>query len=94
MSAAQNEATRETTEFEFFDRKWTVPSKVLFVEREKLEARPTNVGICHAFLDADQLAALRKINPDDDALDKFTDEIAKAVGLVNSGNSSPSSASS
>lgn len=94
MSAAENETTRETTEFEHFGRTWSVPSKVRFSHREALEKQPTNVGIVYAFLDSKQLSALREIDPDDKALDKFTDKIAEAVGLVSAGNSSPSSTSS
>ena len=87
MSALENETTRETTTFEHFGRTWTVPSQVRFSHREKLQANPTLVGICHAFLDADQLEALRTIDPTDDELDKFTDAIADATGVRSAGNS-------
>jgi len=87
MSALENETTRDTATFEHFGRTWTVPSKVRFSHREKLQANPTLVGICHAFLDAKQLEALREIDPDDAELDKFTDAIAEATGLTSAGNS-------
>ena len=94
MSAASDEATRDTTEFEHFGRTWTVPSKARFTHMESLQRNPSDVGIVHTFLDADQVKALRDIDPDADELDAFTDAIVAALGLKNSGNSSPSSASS
>lgn len=87
MSALENETTKDEATFEHFGRTWRVPSKVRFTHREKLNANPTDVGIVYTFLDGEQIQALREIDPTDDELDKFTDAIAAATGLVSAGNS-------
>lgn len=84
---AQAEATGDTIEFEFFDRKWHVPSKVRLSHHRKLQANPSNVGIVDTFLPADEIAALNEIDPVDADLDKFTDEIVRVQGFKNAGNS-------
>lgn len=92
MSAAQNEATRETTEFEFFDRKWTVPAKQRLSHMEKFrivlsQSRNADLAMVHAYLPAEQAQALiTEVDPDEDELDKFTTAMAKALGFENSGN--------
>lgn len=99
-----------TTTFDHFGQSWTVPTQRHAAHKHFMEKRMrSGIGdldlmIAEAFLspavskhniqDRDQFATFLEIDPDDDATDKFTDAIAKALGLGNSGNSSPSSASS
>lgn len=84
---AQAEATGDTQTVTYFDREWTLPSKVRLSHMRALRADPSNVGIVDAFLSPDDLAALDEIDPDERQLDAFTDEIGKALGFVSSGNS-------
>lgn len=91
---AQAEATGDTQTVDHFGRSWTLPAKVRLSHMRRLRLDATNVGIVDAFLSPEDLAALNEIDPDEDQLDAFTDEIGKALGFVSAGNSSPSSASS
>jgi hypothetical protein len=50
--------------------------------------------IAETFLSPADFDALLDIDPDEDELDAFTMRISEAMGLGNSGNSSPSSTSS
>jgi hypothetical protein len=100
MSALENEVTADTTTFEFFDREWTVPTKrhLSHIKRMRDEMR-SGVGtidlmIAETFLSADQFDALLDLDPDETQLDAFTTKISEALGTGDSGNSSPSSASS
>lgn len=100
MSALENETTRETVEFDHFGRTWTVPAKrhLSHVKKMRDELRSgigdVDLMIAETFLSADQFDALLEIDPDEDALDGFTSALSAAMGLGDSGNSSPSSASS
>ena len=84
---AEVEATQDDQTFDFFDRSWTIPAKVRLSHMRALRRDPSNVGIVDAFLGADDLAALDEIDPDEQELDAFTDEIGKRLGFVASGNS-------
>jgi hypothetical protein len=84
---AQAEAEGDTQTVTYFDREWTIPSKVRLSHMRALRRDPSNVGIVDAFLSPDDLAALDEIDPDEAQLDAFTDEIGKALGFVSSGNS-------
>lgn len=79
---AQTEATgAETVEFEHFDRKWHVPAKTRFSHQVSLRRDPSNTGIVLTFLPQEEVDALLEIDPDDDALDAFTDAIVAALGM-------------
>ena len=101
MSALEKEALgAETTTFEHFDREWTVPTKRhLSHLRQMREHMREGVGtwdmmIAEVFLSPEEYDALCELDPDEKQLDEFTQKIANAMGLGNSGNSQPSSASS
>lgn len=100
MSALENETRYETTTFEHFDRTWTVPTRkhlshiVKMRDEIKAGVGDYDLLIAETFLSADEFAALLEIDPDDRQLDEFTTALSKAMGVGNSGNSSPSSASS
>ena len=89
---AQTETTSDTAEFEHFGRTWHAPLKrhmshlVAFPEAFAYYGN-LDVAMCRAYLPADEFKALLEIDPDDDALDGFTDALAAAMGLKDSGNS-------
>lgn len=92
MSALETETTSDTVTFDHFGRTWTLPTKrhLSHIKRMRDEVR-TGYGsidllIAETFLSAEQFDALLEIDPDEDELDKFTDLIADALGLKNSGN--------
>lgn len=99
-SPLETETLHDTTTFEHFDREWTVPTKrhLSHLRRMRDEMRAgisdVNLMIAETFLSPADFDALLVIDPDEDQLDKFTEQISKALGLGNSGNSKPSSASS
>lgn len=84
---AQAEATGDTVTFEHFDRTWTVPAKVRLSHQRQLRRDPSNIGIVDTFLPADEIAALDEIDPTDEELDRFTDDMVEAMGLKSAGNS-------
>lgn len=100
MSDLDRETTSETATFPFFDREWTVPTKQRLSHirrlRDEMRAGVNNFDLVLAevFLSADDFEALCEIDPVRDDLDKFGNEISRAVGLRDSGNSAPSSSSS
>ena len=90
----------ETTTIEHFGREWTVP-----LRRHHQHIRQTKALIrLYGNLDADDVAeiflspedyqALLDLNVDFAELDAFSNKIAKALGMGDQGNSSPSPASS
>ena len=88
----KNEVTRETVEFEHFGRTWSVPAKQRLSHMEKLregfrQTSNLDLAMVYAYLDDDQLAALREVDPSEDELDRFTDAIAEAMGFKSAGNS-------
>jgi hypothetical protein len=87
----ENETTRETATFEHFDKTWTVPAKLRVSHRvafanARSYYQDNNLAMCHAYLPADELKVLHEIDPDDDQLDAFTDDMAKALGFTVAGN--------
>ena len=100
MSDIKSETLSETTTFKALDREWTVPSRRHLSHILKLEERHeqgralTSSFIIKTFLDADQWADLLALDPDEGQLEVFATEIADALGVGDSGNSEPSSASS
>lgn len=100
MSAASDEATRETATFEHFGKTWTVPAKQRLSHMEKfrvvlMQSRNPDLAMVHAYLPVTEVQTLiSDVDPDEDELDEFTTAMAKALGFESSGNSSPSSASS
>ena len=87
--------TRETASFEFAGQTWTVPVKMSFSEMEAMQdGGLSDVIIVRTLLDADQLARFRDLDLDEEQVDKFTDEMAKAKRLASKGNSSASPATS
>lgn len=87
QTPAQAEATGDTQTVEHFGRSWTLPSKVRLSHMRALRRDATNVGIVDTFLSPEDVDALNEIDPDEDQLDAFTDEIGKALGFVSAGNS-------
>lgn len=100
MSALENETTSDTTTFEFFDHEWTVPTKRHLSHIKKMrDEMKAGVGtidlmIAETFLSPEQFDDLLAIDPTEEELDAFTAKVSEALGLGNSGNSKPSSASS
>lgn len=99
-SPLENETNSDTTTFEHFDQKWTVPTKRHLVHikamRDALLVPYTDINlvVAETFLTSEQFADLLEINPDEDDFNSFVGEISKALGVGSSGNSSPSPASS
>ena len=83
---AEAETTTDTVEVEFFGRTWELPAKTRLSHMRALRRDASNVGIVDAFLSADDLADLDEIDPTDDELDAFTDEIGRKLGFLNAGN--------
>lgn len=85
-TAAQAETTGEPIAFDYFDRAWHLPPAVRLSHQRALQRNPSNVGIVDAFLSAEEIADLNKIDPTADELDEFTDVMLERLGLKNSGN--------
>lgn len=100
MSALENETTSDTTTFDHFGRSWTVPTKRHLSHIKKIQdeyrrgVSSASLVSAETFLSAADFDALLEIDPDEDALDEFANQIGKALGVGNSGNSKPSSATS
>lgn len=92
-SPLQTETQHETTTFSHFDREWTVPVKRHLSHLVKLRnglrvfGANYNVVIAETFLGDKQFAELLELDPDEAALDQFTDELARVLGLETAGNS-------
>lgn len=89
---AEAEATRDTVEFEHFDRTWTVPSQQRYTHMRKLrdafrQEASIDLAIIDTFLDAEQLGRLAEVDPTEPEVGEFADAIAKAVGFKDAGNS-------
>jgi hypothetical protein len=85
-TAAQAEATGEALTFDYFDRTWHLPASVRLSHQRALQRNPSNVGIVDAFLSADDVEVLNKIDPTAEELDAFTDVMLERLGLKNAGN--------
>jgi hypothetical protein len=99
-SALEAEVSGDTATFNHFGRDWTVPTR-----RHHRHIRETKRIIrAEGFVDADDVAriylpddqyeALVELDLSSDDLDAFATKIAEALGVGDSGNSTPSSASS
>lgn len=92
MSALEDQTTSETTTFEHFGREWTIPAKrhlshlrQLRDEGRKGWASPDLILI-ETFLDEAQLDDLLDLDPDEEQMSEFGNEIAKRLGFGTSGN--------
>ena len=96
MSALKNETTADTTTFEHFGREWTIPTKrhLSHLTRMRDEGRrgwaSPDLILAETFLGEKQFADLVKIDPDDEALSEFAEEIGSRLGFGGSGNSQSS----
>lgn len=94
------ETRHETTTFDHFGHTWSVPTKrhLSHIKKMRDEIRAGvssyDLLVAETMLTEDQFLKLIGIDPSEDRLDEFVGEIAKAMGLNNSGNSAPSSTSS
>lgn len=99
-SPLETEAAAGTATFRYFDREWTVPTVQHHEHIRKTKAivrRERNLDaddVASIYLPPEQYAALCDLNVLSSDLDDFATEIAKHLGMGDSGNSSPSSASS
>lgn len=100
MSDLETETTSDVATFQHFGREWSVPTKQrlshIKAMRDEMRAGTPNLDLMLAevFLSPADFNALLEIDPDRDELDKFGDEISRAMGLGNSGNSASSASSS
>jgi hypothetical protein len=94
------ETQGDTTTIEHFGREWTVPTK-----RHHKHIRQTKTvlrlygnldadDVAEIFLSAEDYQALLDLDVEHDELDAFSSKIAKALGMGDRGNSTPSPASS
>lgn len=99
MSDIKSETLSDVAKFKALDREWSVPSKrhlshILRLEERHEQGRPLSTTfLIRTFLDDDQWASLLALDPDEAQLEEFATEIASALGVGESGNSEPSSAS-
>jgi hypothetical protein len=100
MSDLDTETNADVATFEKFGRTWSVPTKKHHEHIRRTKAILRSEGgldaddIAEIYLSPEQYADLVALNVDFDRLSEFADEIAKALGTGDSGNSEPSSASS
>lgn len=86
-------STSETTTFEQLGRSWTVPVKrhhKHLVELKRIirtEGAVDADDICAVYLPPQEYAELIEFDLDEDALGDFADQIAKALGVGDKGNS-------
>lgn len=96
----ETETLYETTTFKHFDREWSVPTKrhLTHIKKMRDDLRSGfsdyNVLVAETMLGQEQFLALLELDPDEDELNTFVGEIAKAMGIGTAGNSRPSSTSS
>lgn len=90
----EHEATDTPVTFDYFGRSWTLPPAMRAQHHQHLNAilagqfvRHWDLALAEAFLPADQFKALiDEVNPTNDELDQFGNEIAKRLGFQGSGN--------
>lgn len=93
QSHLETETNHDTTTFRHFDREWTVPVRRHLSHLVQLRnglsifGANYNVVIAETFLGPQQFAELLELDPDEEALDGFTDVIARTLGLEVAGNS-------
>jgi hypothetical protein len=94
------ETQGDTTTIEHFGREWTVPTKRHHTHIRKTKAILRQFGqmdaddVAEVFLSPEDYQALLDLDVEQDALDDFSTKIAKALGMGDRGNSTPSPASS
>lgn len=99
-SALEAEVSSDSATFNHFGRDWTVPTRRHhrhIIETKRIIREEGSVDaddIARIYLPADQYDALVALDLPSDDLDGFATKIAEALGVGDSGNSSPSSASS
>lgn len=99
MPDLETETTSDTTTFEQFGQTWTVPTRkqhshIRAVKRILREEGGLDADdIAEVYLPPEEYAALCKLDVDEKALSKFANEIGKALGVGDSGNSEASSTS-
>lgn len=99
-SALEAEVSGDTATFQHFGRDWTVPTKRHhrhIIETKRLIREEGSVDaddVARIYLPADEYDALVDLNVSSEDLDAFATKIAEALGVGDSGNSTPSSASS
>ena len=100
MSDIKTETLSDEATFKALDREWSVPSRrhlshILKLEERQEQGRPlTATFLIQTFLDSDQWSSLVALDPSETELEEFATKIAEALGVGDSGNSEPSSASS
>lgn len=100
MSDLETETTTETTTFDHFGQTWTVPTRKHHRHVREAKAITRSEGfldaddIARIYLSADEYERLCELDVPVDDLGEFANQIAKALGVGNSGNSEPSSTSS
>ncbi|MGZ5410426.1 MAG: hypothetical protein ACXWDJ_10570 [Aeromicrobium sp.] len=82
-----DQTPEKTVSVEFAGKTWTIPVKLRFSQMEALRDDMSDVGIVRALLDDAQLAEFRKLDLDEDEVDKFTDALAEAKRVGSKGNS-------
>lgn len=99
-SALEAEVSSDTATFNHFGRDWSVPTRRQhrhIIETKRIlrdEGSLDADDVARIFLSDEQYAALVDLNASESDLDDFARKIAEALGIGDSGNSSPSSASS
>ena len=86
-------AGHRTVEFDHFGRTWTVPARLRLSHLRALQHNPSPLAIIDTILTSEQVEALEEIDPEDNDLKAFADEMERAMGY-RKGNSSASPASS
>lgn len=100
MSDLETETTSETATFDHFGQSWTVPAKKHHRHIREAKAIQRSEGfldaddIARIYLEGDGYQRLCDLDVPSAELTEFANAIAKAMGLGDSGNSEPSSASS
>lgn len=95
MSDLETEATAPdgTTTFEHFGRSWTVPVRRQHSHIRRLKQITRAEGgvnaddVAEVFLSPEDYEALAELNVYEDQLSEFSDEIARAMGVGDKGNS-------
>lgn len=101
MSDLETETTGDgTATIEYFGRSWSIPAKRQHAHIRRIKEITRTEGyvdaddIAEVFLSGDEFKALLELNVTESELDEFAKKIGEALGVGDSGNSEPSSASS
>ena len=91
-SALENETTADTTTLDGFGRSWVIPTRrhLSHLRRMRDEGRRGWAGpdliLVETFLGAEQFEELVDLDPDEQELSDFADEIGRRLGFGGSGN--------